>query len=183
MDRHYEDFIFATELLGLTPVSGTVRPTFKNSALSAEYAWGEVNLTYNRNGRQRVYSSTNIGSIVVKIEEVLAQNYYGGKSPIMAESSRDLTKNMVRVKSSNLWSIKMNVKNHGDKTGDMFVTFKDKNGGPGHTYQYFNVPILYYRRMQSAPSKGHHFWKYIRNNYNYRKLTGDKRTKLPHGIN
>lgn len=98
-------------------------------------------------------------------------------------SSRELTKNLVRVKSSNLWGIAMNVKDKKDKTGDMIIQFKGKNGGPDGIYMYFDVPIMVYRRFQSASSKGHYFWQYIRNNYRYRKLTGDRRGKLPNAIN
>lgn len=100
-----------------------------------------------------------------------------------AISSKDLTKNMVRVKSSNIWAYNINIKQHGDKTGDVVVQFKGRNGGPDDIYMYFDVPVTLYRRWHTAPSKGHFFWQYIRNNYKYRKLTGDKRTHLPNGIN
>lgn len=100
-----------------------------------------------------------------------------------AISSKDLTKNMVRVKSSNIWAYNINIKQHGDKTGDVVVQFKGRNGGPDDIYMYFDVPVTLYRRWHTAPSAGHFFWQYIRNNYRYRKLTGDKRTHLPNGIN
>jgi len=100
-----------------------------------------------------------------------------------AVSSRDLTKNMVRVKSSNIWAYNINIRQNGDPTGDVVVQFKGRNGGPDDIYMYFDVPVTLYRRWHTAPSKGHFFWQYIRNNYRYRKLTGDKRTHLPNGIN
>lgn len=100
-----------------------------------------------------------------------------------AISSRDLTKNMVRVKSSNIWAYNINIRQQGDKVGDVVVQFKGKNGGPDDIYMYFDVPVRVYRQWHSAPSKGHYFWEHIRNNYKYRKLTGDKRTKLRNGIN
>ena len=100
-----------------------------------------------------------------------------------AISSKDLTKNMIRVKSSNIWAYNMNIKDRKDKTGDVLVQFKGKNGGPDDIYIYYDVPVMVYRRWHSAPSKGHYFWQYIRNVYNYAKLTGDKRTKLKNGIN
>ena len=102
---------------------------------------------------------------------------------IMAASARELTENMVRVKSSNLWSIKINVKEMGDDTGDIYIQFKDSKGGPGDVYVYFDVPVKVYQRFAAAPSKGHYFWVHIRNKYYYRKLTGDKRAKLKNGLN
>lgn len=98
-------------------------------------------------------------------------------------STRDLTKNLVRVKSSNIWAYAMNIKDKKDKTGDVLVQFKGKNGGPDDIYIYYDVPVMVYRRWLTASSKGHYFWVYIRNNYSYSKLTGDKRTKLRNGIN
>lgn len=98
-------------------------------------------------------------------------------------SSKDLSKNLVRVKSSNIWSYGINIKNRKDKFGDVIIQFKDKNGGPGDLYLYFDVGINVWRRFLTATSKGHYFWQYIRNNYSYRKLTGDKKGKLPNAIN
>lgn len=103
---------------------------------------------------------------------------------IMASvSSREITKNMVRVKSSNIWSYTINIRKAKDKTGDVYVQFKGKNGGPDDIYVYYDVPVVIYRRWHSSTSKGHFFWQYIRNNYTYAKLTGDKRTKLRNGVN
>ena len=106
------------------------------------------------------------------------------RSAILASiNTRDLMKNMVRVKSSNVWSYAMNIRNRKDKFGDVLVQFKNKAGGPGDVYIYYDVPILLYRRWQSAPSKGHFFWVYIRNNFKYSKLTGNKRGVLPNAVN
>ena len=105
------------------------------------------------------------------------------RASIMATSARDITKDMVRVKSSNMWAFKINVKNMGDDVGDVYVQFKDANGGPGDVYVYYDVPIRIYQRWVNAPSKGHYFWVYVRNKYYYRKLTGDKRAKLKNGLN
>lgn len=102
---------------------------------------------------------------------------------IAAISSRDLTKNMVRVRSSNIWSYGINVKSNKDNKGDVVVQFKGPNGGPDDIYMYMDVPIKVWKRWITAPSKGHYFWQYIRNNYFYRKLTGDKRGKLRNAIN
>ena len=100
-----------------------------------------------------------------------------------AISTRELTKNLIRVKSSNIWAYALNIKDKKDKTGDMLVQFKGKNGGPDDIYIYYDVPVLTYRRMLSAPSKGHAFWVYIRGKFPYAKLTGDKRTKQAGGLN
>lgn len=100
-----------------------------------------------------------------------------------AASTKDAAKNLVKVRSSNVWAYGMNIKDRKSKVGDLLVQFKDTQGGPGDIYIYYDVPIIVYRRWQSAPSKGHYFWIYIRNNYKYSKLTGDKRGKLKNAIN
>lgn len=73
-------------------------------------------------------------------------------------STRDLTKNLVRVKSSNIWAYAINIKDRKDKTGDVVVQFKGRNGGPDDIYIYYDVPVMVYRRWISASSKGHYFW-------------------------
>ena len=98
-------------------------------------------------------------------------------------SSRELMRNLVRVKSSNMWGMAIDIKNSGDQYGDVIVQFKGKHGGPDDVYQYFDVPIKVYRKWVNAPSKGHFFWENIRDVYQYRKLTGDKRGKLKNAIN
>ena len=106
------------------------------------------------------------------------------RSSIFASiTSKDITKNMVRAKSSNIWSYAINVRNSGDNTGDMYIQFKGKNGGPDDIYVYYDVPIKIYRRFITSTSKGHSFWKLIRNNYKYSKLTGNKKGVLPNAIN
>lgn len=97
--------------------------------------------------------------------------------------SRDLTKNLVRVKSSNMWAYTINIRDRHDKAGDVIVQFKGPKGGPGDIYMYFDVPVNLWRKWLAAPSKGHFFWENIRNAFYYRKLTGDKRGKLRNAIN
>lgn len=102
--------------------------------------------------------------------------------PIMAARSlRDLVNHIVRVKSSNVWGYNIDTSDGG--VGDVVVQFKNESGGPGDVYQYFDVPVRVYRRWAGAPSKGHYFWQNIRNNFKYRKLTGDKRGKLANAVN
>lgn len=96
---------------------------------------------------------------------------------------RDLAKNLVRVRSSNVWAYGMNLRDRKDKAGEVLVQFKGKGGGPGDIYIYYDVPLVVWRKWLSATSKGHYFWQYIRNAYAYSKLTGDKRGKLRNAIN
>lgn len=98
-------------------------------------------------------------------------------------SSREITKNMVKVKSSNIWSYTLDLKDNHSDSGNLYVQFKNQSGGPGDVYVYYDVPVVIYRRWQSSPSKGHYFWQYIRNYYRYSKLTGDKRGKLKNAVN
>lgn len=100
-----------------------------------------------------------------------------------AINTRDLSKNLVRVRSSNVWSIGIDIRDKKDKTGTVIAQFKNKNGGPGDLYIYYDIPIIVYRKWITAPSKGNYFWRYIRNNYSYSKISGDKRGKLPNAIN
>ena len=100
-----------------------------------------------------------------------------------AISTKDITKNMVRAKSSNIWSYAINVRKAGDNTGDMYIQFKGKDGGPDDIYMYYDVPVKLYRRFITSSSKGHFFWQHIRNDFRYRKLTGNKHGVLPNAVN
>lgn len=90
---------------------------------------------------------------------------------------------MVRVKSSNIWAYNLNVKNKNDQVGDLYIQFKGPRGGPEDVYVLYDVPVRLYRRLVTAPSKGHFYWQYLRNNFKYSKLTGDKRGKLRNAVN
>lgn len=105
------------------------------------------------------------------------------RTQTVTASSRDLTQDLVRVKSSNIWAYSMNIKDRKSGIGDIVVQFKAPHGGPGDIYIYYDVPVRVYRRWQSAPSKGHYFWQYIRNFYKYSKLTGNKHGVLPNAVN
>lgn len=99
-------------------------------------------------------------------------------------TSRDLAKNLVRVKSSNIWAYGINIRDRKDKKGDMLIQFKSETGGAGDMYIYYDVDIFKtWRKFLSAASKGHFFWTNVRNVYKYSKLTGDKKGKLPNAIN
>lgn len=109
--------------------------------------------------------------------------FFDRTSVMSAINTRDLMKQLTRCRSSNLWAYGMNVRQAGDNTGDVVIQFKGANGGPDSAYIYYDVPVRVYRQLISAPSKGHYFHKYIRNNYQYDKL-GDRgwRGKLPNAI-
>ena len=92
-------------------------------------------------------------------------------------------KNLVRVKSSNVWSRGIEIKDRKAKEGDVYVQFKGKNGGPGDVYVYYSVPVNTWRRILSYPSAGAAVWKFLRNNFLYSKLTGNKRGVLPNAVN
>lgn len=100
-----------------------------------------------------------------------------------AINTRDLAKNLVRVRSSNVWSIGIDIRDKKDKTGNVIVQFKNKNGGPGDIYLLYDVPTIVYRKWITTPSKGHYYWQNLRNQYLYSKLTGNKRGVLPNAVN
>ena len=116
------------------------------------------------------------------IQMVKCSSFSELKRYITAASAREITRNLVRVKSSNIWAYCIEIKDRHDKIGTLYIQFKGRNGGPGDIYEYEDVPINVWRKMLASPSKGHAFWKLIRNNYMYRKLTGDRRTHLKNGI-
>ena len=132
---------------------------------------------------KRWVKNCTISDVPEIVDIVLVSSEYRSDVIECAIASKDMTKNMVRVKSSNIWSYGMNIKRQGDKVGDVLVQFKGKNGGPDDIYMYYDVPVKVYRQWHSAPSVGHYFWQYIRNNYKYRKLTGDKKGKLKNAVN
>lgn len=124
-------------------------------------------------------SDTNVPEIV---DLVFCESQY--RDQITASiSSKDISRSMVRVKSSNVWAYNINVRKDGDSVGDVYAQFKNDHGGPGDVYVLYDVPVKLYRKWVSAPSKGHFYWKYLRNNFKYSKLTGDKRGKLKNAVN
>lgn len=121
----------------------------------------------------------------VSYRDKIVSSITSSKESILSSiSSKDITKSMVRVKSSNVWSYTINIRDRKDKVGDVYVQFKNKNGGKGDVYVYYSIPIVTYRKFVSSASKGHAIWQYLRDNPNgYSKLTGDKRGKLRNAIN
>lgn len=100
---------------------------------------------------------------------------YVNEKSIMAASSGtgDISDYIIPVQSSNVFGYYFDVKNMGDTKGTLYVQFL-KNGMPGDIYAYYDVPLQIARKMASTSSKGHYFWKYIRDKYQTAKLTGDK---------
>lgn len=150
--------------------------------------------TRNAKSKKKVYRTDDFEDLTEEIVKFFDQNginIFAGvfldsvSHPVFASiSAREITRNMVRVKSSNIWSYCIDIKKHGDKFGTIYVQFKGKDGGPnGGLYRYYDCPITLYRKWISAPSKGHFFWTNIRNNFKYSKLDGDKRGKLPNAVN
>ena len=75
------------------------------------------------------------------------------------------------------------MKENDPKVGDVYVQFKGKNGGPGDVYRYFDVPVQIWRKFITYPSKGSYVYHVLRDKFQYSKLTGDKKGKLPNAIN
>lgn len=129
------------------------------------------------------YFETRFGDISI-FESISFTNISDRYYVIQAASnSRDIIQKLVRVKSSNIWAYGINIKDRKDKVGDVVVQFKGKNGGPDDIYMYFDVPIKLWRQWLSANSKGSFFWRNIRNEFYYRKLTGNKRGVLKNALN
>lgn len=134
--------------------------------------------------------TSNIAAAIRNTERILSRY---GHSPFISLSddiavtaainTKDISSDIIRCKSSNVWGYKFNVRKQGDRIGDLIMQFKGNQGGPGDIYIYYDVPVDVYRRMQSSPSTGHFFWVYIRNNFKYSKLTGNKRGVLRNAVN
>jgi len=86
-----------------------------------------------------------------------------------AISTRELAKNLRRVKSSNIYAIAY------DATSKTMLVRFHRNGVPTATYIYYDVPIQTYRQFFTKPSVGKHFWETVRNNtrIHYQKLRGN----------
>lgn len=104
------------------------------------------------------------------------------RNAITCAKKDEILRNLIRVKSSNIWAYMIDVKDYQSKVGNIYTQFKGKRGQPDDIYVYYDVPVIIYRKWIGARSKGAFFWKYIRNNYKYSKLTGDKKTKLRNGV-
>lgn len=171
----YNDYQDCMELFGFEKQDTNI---YKSGDISCSYRGNNLILKH----KSTVYATTDFGRAILFIEA--AMQVTSETLPIMAAiNTKNLAQNLVRVRSSNVWAIGFNVKNKGDNVGDMVMQFKNKNGGAGDLYIYYDIPIKVYRRLLNAPSVGHEFWVSVRNNYKYSKLTGNKRGVLPNAIN
>ena len=171
----YSDYQDCMELFGFEKQDTNL---YKSGDISCSYRGNNLIIKHNTT----VYATTDFGRAILFIEA--AMQVTTETLPIMAAiNTKNLAQNLVRVRSSNVWAVGFNVKNKGDKVGDLVIQFKNKNGGGGDVYIYFDVPLTVYRRMMSTTSFGHFVWEYIRNSFNYSKLTGNKRGVLPNAIN
>jgi len=118
--------------------------------------------------------------ILIKNAEIQAAKHSSRNS--RKSSSKKITDHMIRARSSNVWSYAFDIDADSD-IGTMYIQYKNARGGPGDIYRYYNVPAKIYRRFVAAPSKGHSVWKFLRDKYQYSKLTGDKRGKLRNAVN
>ena len=135
-----------------------------------------------------ICSASNINELTQMLDYELGYSNSTTISKVTAakdkgKSSREIARNLIRVKSSNVWAVGFKMSNSEPNTGNVYVQFKGSQGGPGDVYEYIDVPVSLYRRLVSAPSKGHMIWKYFRNNFFYRKLTGSRKGVLPNAIN
>ncbi len=63
---------------------------------------------------------------------------------------------------------------HDPATRTLHVQFKDKEGNPGHTYQYGGVTQQQHNDFMLADSKGKHFQQHIRPKHEGLKLEPDR---------
>ena len=195
-----DDFKEAMHILGFYQIedSFSMSCTSGGVKISASVSKSDesIDMRFFVNGRKVTSASRNsIEDTILCIEETLSKYGWSAFSQVKSSCRRiahsifaaintsDLSSRLFRVKSSNVWAYRLFMRDRHDKTGDLIVQFKARDGGPGDVYQYYDVPFTLFRRWQATTSKGHFFWKYIRNYYKYAKLTGDKRGKLANAIN
>ena len=138
------------------------------------------------NGSEHItYDSIN--DMIQAVEATIIkchQSVFSKRVPVKAAINvKNLASQLFRTKSSNVWAYRLFQRDRHDRTGDLLVQFKHKGGGPGDVYIYYDVPFMVFRNWQATQSKGHYFWKHIRNYYKYSKLTGDKIGKLKNAVN
>ena len=197
---HAGDFKEAMHILGFYQVEDAyeMRSTSGSTKISASATLSKdsISLKFSVNGKRIASASKqSIEDAILCIEETLSKYGWSSFYPVQSSCRRvaqsilaaintsDLSSRLFRVKSSNVWAYRLFMRDRHDKTGDLIVQFKARDGGPGDVYQYYDVPFTLFRRWQATTSKGHFFWKYIRNYYKYSKLTGDKRGKLANAVN
>lgn len=197
MNNTHSEIPEVLDFLGFTKVSGSSSLYQLNMyadqriTACAQICDRRIVMNFKQNGKPIISawqprSTSNPGAVIAGVDKVLKKlgcDLMSRQTVFAAVNTKQLTADIVRCRSSNVWGYKFNVKSPKDKFGDLIMQFKGTQGGPGDLYIYYSVPIQVYRRMQSAPSVGHYFWVYVRNNYKYSKLTGNKHGVLPNAIN
>lgn len=186
-----DDIEFIVDNFGFHSSRGRWIASAGDTELVLDLGENTIALTAQQGKNSTVETFDTIDELIVALEEYFGDDIFASAGicdknytqAILAAkpSSRDMSKNLVRVKSSNLWSYGITMKDK--KVGDVVIQFKGKNGGPGDVYLYYDVPVKVWQGFLGAPSKGHYFWVNIRNNYWYRKLTGDKKGRLKNAVN
>ena len=184
MPMSTDDIEFIIDMYGFDNVGkGKWSKQFGNKQLSLFVHPNEQKITLIENKKGKLFSD-NKKTFDEAIDVIDYLDDIDACTAIKCASARDIERNLVRVKSSNIWAYAIDIKDRHDKTGTVYIQFKGKNGGPtGGLYRYYDIPINLWRRFIRAPSKGMFFWRYIRNNFRYSKLTGDKRGKLRNAVN
>lgn len=198
------DVYEAMQVLGLQQASSSCNGVYTSDFNTADHTYhidvqmhadGCLCVTIHADADLLEYSTFDLhtcplGHVIFVVDSWLHQYHLGSFSEIelddavyAAISTRELSKNLVRVRSSNVWGYSIDIKDRKTGVGDVIVQFKGDKGGPGDIYIYYDVPVKIYRKWHTAPSKGHFFWQYIRNKYYYSKLTSDKKGKLDKAIN
>lgn len=169
----YNDYVECMEMLGFNKRSRNV------------YCSGDVKCSYTKHclvlkQDKTVFATNDMGRAMKFIDYIFGTKVYRIGAAI---NTKNLAQNLIRVRSSNVWAVGFNPKNDSNKVGDLVMQFKNPNGGGGDTYIYYDVPVQTYRRLVSAASVGHTFWVLVRDNFNYSKLSGNRRGVLPNAIN
>lgn len=188
-----EDAVLAMSLIGAYQ-SGRNSYRIKSTNVKASIVFddGSIAIEATANGKKsmRHYPNTEDGldNAIRYVESTYRSVNVDVSSEVTstitsAINTRDLASHIGQVKSSNIWGYYYYKPDRKSRDGYLLIQFKDKNGGKGDVYIYYDVPFTVYRKLETTNSKGHYFWVYIRNYYKYSKLTGNKRGVLPNAIN
>lgn len=188
-----EDAVLAMSLIGAYK-SGLNSYRIKNTNVTASIVFddGIIAIEATANGKKSMHHYPNTEDGLDNAIRYIEAAYRSVNIDVSSEvtstitsaiNTRDLASHIGQVKSSNIWGYYYYKPDRKSRDGYLLIQFKDKNGGKGDVYIYYDVPFTVYRKLETTNSKGHYFWVYIRNYYKYSKLTGNKRGVLPNAIN
>ena len=169
----YNEYIECMKMLGFKKKS---RDVFCSGDVTCSYKKDSLILKQGKT----IYATNSVGRAMKFIDYIFGTTVCEITAAI---NTKNLAKNLIRVRSSNVWAVGYNVKEGSNRIGDLVMQFKNPNGGGGDTYIYYDVPVQVYRKLVSAASVGHTFWVLVRENYNYSKLSGNRIGTLPNAIN